>query len=67
MFLSDIPSQFDDGLHALDLAFDNDIEVFLLDLWEGEEVDRAYISCRGVFRNERSECLIDVFCHEGSV
>jgi len=52
--LTDIPRQFDNSLHAFNLALDVSVEIFLFDFWETQKVDRARISSCWVFRNELS-------------
>ena len=46
MSISDISRQLDDSLHPLDLTLDVLIEVFLLHLWEEQEVDGPCILVR---------------------
>lgn len=41
---TNVPRQFDNSLHAFNLALDVSVEVFLLDFWEAQKVDGARIS-----------------------
>ncbi len=65
--LAENTGQLDDGLHALYLTFDDDVEVFLLDLREQEEVDGPGVSRPWILRDERSEGLVQVFGDERGV
>ena len=59
--------ELDDGLHALDFAFDDLVEVFLLDLGEGQEVDGADVTGLGVLGDEFPETLVDALGQERRV
>ena len=61
MPFADVPSELDDGLHALDLTLNIRVEVFFFHLWEAQEVDRASVPCCRVFGDKRPEGLIEVF------
>lgn len=67
MPIPNISCEFNDSLHPLNLSFDSLIEVFLLNLREQQEVDRPRIRLVRIFRDERSERLIDVLSQEGGV
>jgi hypothetical protein len=64
---SDISGQLNNCLHPSHLSLDNDIEVFLLHLWEHQEMDRSAIWNSGVIGDELSQRLIDVLCQERRV
>lgn len=67
MSFAEDTSELDDGLHSLDLTFNDCIEVFFFDLREKQEVYRPRISSFRIFRNEGPERLVDVFGQERCV
>ena len=52
MALADGAGKLDHGLHALDLALNDLVEVLLLDLGEGQEVDGADVAGLGDLGDE---------------
>ena len=52
--LADGGRELDHGLHTLDLALDDLVEVLLFNRREGEEVDGADVACLGIFGDEFS-------------
>jgi hypothetical protein len=67
VLLSDIPSEIDDSLHALHLAFYHLVEVFLLDVGEHEEVDGSCVWNRRILRDIFTQSLVEILCQERSV
>ena len=67
MSIPNISCEFNDSLHPLNLSFNSLIEVFLLNLREQQEVNGPRIKLTRVFRDERSERLIDVLSQEGGI
>ena len=61
--LADIPGELDHGLHTLDLALDDLVEVLLFNRREGEEVDGADVACLGIFGDEFSHPFIGEHIH----
>ena len=59
--------QLDDGLHALDLSLDDNVEIFLLDFGERQEVNGSCIAGGGIFRNKWPKRLVDVLRQERRV
>ena len=66
MLFAQVPGELNDGLHALHLALDNLVEVLLLDLGEGQEVNGTGIGF-GVLRHEWLQALVDVLREERRV
>ena len=67
MSLAQYTRQLNDGLHALDLPLDDDVEVLLLDLGEHKEVDGPGVAGLGILRDERPQALVDVLRQEGCI
>lgn len=67
MSFTQYTSQLNDSLHALHLPLNDDIEVFLLDLGEQQEVDGSCVTGLGVFGDEWPEGLVDVLGQEWRV
>jgi hypothetical protein len=61
MALADCTCELNHYLHALNLAFDVFVKVFLFDFGEAKEMHRARVSSRRILGNERSKRLIQVF------
>jgi len=52
---TNVPRQFDDSLHALNLALDVRVEVCLLNFWEAQKVNRTRVSSCWIFWDELSQ------------
>lgn len=66
VLLADVTGELDYGLHPLDLPFDDLVEVLLLDLREGKEVDGTDVGTSSL-GDKRPESLVDALGEEGSV
>jgi hypothetical protein len=51
---TNVPRQFDNSLHALNLALDIRVEVYLLDFWEAQKVNRTRVPSRWILGDELS-------------
>lgn len=67
MSLPQRPSELDDNLHTLNLAFDITIKVLLLDFRERQEVHRANIGSVRGRGNKRLQPLVDILRDEWGI
>ena len=67
MSLTEDTSQLNDSLHALHLSLNDNVEVLLLDIREGQEVDGTGVARLRVLRDEFPQALVEVLGQEGRV